>query len=165
MSTLTQKTTSNLAGYLPDYSNNQKLKPTVREYSMARATQILSYLLAAAFIFFGVQKFGAENIVFETLAERSGISLFEPYIRYLTGLGELVAAGLLIWGRTRLAGGLIGLALLLGAIGFHLSPWLGINVPTIGHGLFFTALAMLALTIINLSILRKTKAKLFFWNV
>jgi len=23
-----------------------------------------------------------------------------------------------------------------GAIGFHLSPWLGINVPGMGHGLF-----------------------------
>lgn len=131
---------------------------------MSRVSQILSLVLAAAFVFFGVQKFGAENIVFETLAERSGIFLFEPYIRYLTGLGELVAAALLVWKHTRLVGTLIGLALLIGAIGFHLSPWLGINVPTIGHGLFFTALAMLALSVINLGVLRKTGAKLFFWK-
>jgi len=131
---------------------------------MTRTTQILSIMLAIAFTFFGVQKFGAENIVFETLAERSGIFLFEPYIRYLTGLGELTAAALLVWSRTRLVGTLIGLALLIGAIGFHLSPWLGINVPTIGHGLFFTALAMFALTLVNLGLLRKTGAKLLFWK-
>lgn len=160
MVTLSKTPHYNLAGYLPDYSATQK-----EDNAMSKATLALSLVLAAGFVFFGVQKFGAENIVFETLAERSGIFLFEPYIRYLTGIGELTAAVLLLLlPRTRLVGALIGLGLLVGAIGFHLSPWLGINVPTIGHGLFYTALAMTALTVTNTVLLKKSGAKLFFWK-
>ena len=159
MLTLTQTPQTNPAGFLPDYSDAQK-----GTNIMSKATLILSLVLAAGFVFFGVQKFGAENIVFETLAERSGISLFEPYIRYLTGVGELAAAVLLLLPRTRLVGALVGLGLLVGAIGFHLSPWLGINVPTIGHGLFYTALAMTGLIVTNAVLLKKSDAKLFFWK-
>jgi len=124
--------------------------------SNSKTTLVLSLALAAGFVFFGVQKFGAENIVFETLADRSGISLFEPYVRILTGVAEIFTALLLFTSRTRLYGALLGTAVLLGAIGFHLSPWLGINVPTIGHGLFYTAVAMLILSLINLALLRKS---------
>ncbi len=159
MVTLTETSHYDLAGYLPDYSETDK-----GNNAMTKATLALSLVLAAGFVFFGVQKFGAENIVFETLAERSGIFLFEPYIRYLTGVGELTAAVLLLLPRTRLVGALIGLGLLVGAIGFHLSPWLGINVPTIGHGLFYTALAMTALIVTNTVLLKKSGAKLFFWK-
>lgn len=147
------------AGYLPDYSQTSN-----KENAMTKVTPALSFILAIGFVFFGVQKFGAENIVFETLAQRSGITLFEPYIRYVTGLGELAVAVLLLLPRTRLVGSLLGLGLLVGAIGFHLSPWLGINVPTIGHGLFFTALAMAALMITNMALLRTSGAKLLFWK-
>lgn len=146
-------------GYLPDYIQAEK-----GIFAMSKVTLSLSLILAAGFVFFGVQKFGAENIVFETLAQRSGLNIFEPYVRYLTGFGELTAAVLLILPRTRLVGSLIGLGLLIGAIGFHLSPWLGINVPTIGHGLFFTALAMTALIITNTVLLRKSGSKLLFWK-
>jgi uncharacterized membrane protein YphA (DoxX/SURF4 family) len=159
MVTQYQNIISDPAGFLPDYSDTHKGNPT-----MSKLTLALSLVLAAGFIFFGVQKFGADNIVFETIATRSGITLFEPYIRYLTGFGELFAAVLLLLPRTRLVGTLAGLALLIGAIGFHLSPWLGINVPTIGHGLFYTALAMTALTVTNTTLLRKTGAKLQFWK-
>jgi hypothetical protein len=108
----------------------------------------LPLALAAGFAFFGVQKFGAENLVFEIIAERSGLPIFEPYVRILTGLGELTTAALLAFpnARSRLLGALMGVAILIGAIGFHLSPWLGIHVPGIGNGLFATAVAMLALT-------------------
>ena len=61
----------------------------------------LSILLALGLAFFGVQKFGAENIVFETLATRSGISLFEPGVRIATGIAEIGAALLLLLPRTR----------------------------------------------------------------
>jgi len=125
---------------------------------------ILSLILAAGFVFFGAQKFGAENIVFETLAERSGIALFEPYIRIFTGVSEIAAAILLLIPRTRLVGALMGLGLLVGAIGFHLSPWLGINVPTIGHFLFITACIMTLLSVVNVVVLRKSGAKLLFWQ-
>ena len=123
----------------------------------SKITLALSFFLALGFIFFGVQKFGAENIVFETIAERSGFSFFEPYVRWFTGIAELAVALLLLIPRTRFLGALGGVGLLLGAIGFHLSPWLGINVPTIGHFLFIAAVTMFIGSLINLSFLRKTK--------
>ncbi|GJL91634.1 hypothetical protein [Hyphococcus sp.] len=85
-------------------------------------------LLAAFLIMMGVQKFGADNIIFATIAERSGISLFEPAIRMMTGVGEIGAALLLLLPRTRLLGALGATAIIGGAIMFHVSPWLGIKV-------------------------------------
>ena len=125
--------------------------------SQSKKTLFLSLALAAGFIFFGVQKFGAENIVLETIAERSGLGFFEPYVRMMTGVAELLSAVLLLVPKTRLLGALAGTGVLLGAIGFHLSPWLGINVPEVGHFLFFVAVAMLILSLVNLNWLR-TKA-------
>ena len=122
---------------------------------MKKIILILALIVAAGFFFFGVQKFGAENIVFETIAEKSGISLFEPVIRMLTGVAEIATAILILIPRTRLLGALAGLGVLAGAIGFHLSPWLGINVPGIGHGLFFTALGLTVLTATLFVLLKK----------
>lgn len=112
--------------------------------------KVAAYGLAAFFVFIGAQKFGAENPIFALIAERSGLSLFEPFIRVAVGVAELVAAGLLAFGATRLFGAVLGLGLLLGAIGFHLSPWLGVVVPVpveapIGGGLFVAALLFTAL--------------------
>ena len=122
---------------------------------MKKIILILTLIVAAGFFFFGVQKFGAENIVFETIAEKSGISLFEPVIRMLTGVAEVGTAILILIPRTRLLGALAGLGVLAGAIGFHLSPWLGINVPGIGHGLFITALGLTVLTATLFVLLKK----------
>ncbi|MEP3889721.1 MAG: MauE/DoxX family redox-associated membrane protein [Hellea sp.] len=123
--------------------------------AQSKITLALSLALAAGFIFFGVQKFGGENIVFETIAQRSGFSFFDPFVRMFTGVTELAVALLLLIPRTRLLGALGGAGLLVGAIGFHLSPWLGINVPTIGHFLFIAAVTMLIGSLINLAFLRK----------
>lgn len=73
----------------------------------------------------------------------------------LTGVAELGTAILILVPRTRLFGALAGLCVLVGAIGFHLSPWLGINVPGIGHFLFFTAVTMFVLTAVLFLRLRK----------
>lgn len=115
----------------------------------------LSLAVGAGFLFFGVQKFGATNPIFSVIAEKSGISLFEPVIRILTGIAEVMTAILILVPRTRLLGALGGLAVLAGAIGFHLSPWLGISVPGMGHGLFIVALVLLALTATLTILLRK----------
>ncbi len=122
---------------------------------MKKLVLILSLVVAAGFLFFGVQKFGATNPIFSIIAERSGISLFEPIIRILTGVAEVGTAILILIPRTRLFGALAGLGVLAGAIGFHLSPWLGIDVPGIGHGLFITAVVMLVLTAVLFVVLRK----------
>lgn len=125
---------------------------------MSKFTKTLPFILAAGFAFFGVQKFGAENAVFQIIADRSGYDIFEPLIRRLTGVAELGVAALLLIPNARMKalGALGGLGLLIGAIGFHLSPWLGINVPGIGHGLFVAALGLIALTITYLVRVRRT---------
>lgn len=123
---------------------------------------VLSPILGFALIIFGVQKFGGPNFIFETIAERSGIELFEPVIRRLVGIAELLAGAFLLFKRTRMTGALIGLCVLIGAVGFHLSPWLGIVIPGGGHGLFITALIMLIMAAANFYLLRQTDEKLLF---
>ena len=122
---------------------------------MKKSLLILPLAVAAGFLFFGVQKFGATNPIFSVIADRSGISLFEPVIRMLTGVAEIMTAILILIPRTRLLGALGGLGVLAGAIGFHLSPWLGISVPGMGHGLFITAVIMLVLTAALVVVLKK----------
>jgi len=123
---------------------------------MKNLNTILALLLAIAFAFFGIMKYIENpNVVFSTIADRSGMDIFEPFVRMLTGIGELVTAALLIMPKTRKLGILTGLAILIGAIGFHLSPWLGINVPGIGHGLFFTAVIMF---VVNLYLALKLRS-------
>ena len=69
------------------------------------------------------------NSIFGIVAARSHIGLFEPYGRYLTELGEIVAVALVIWPRTRSQGALLALAIALVAVVIHLSPWLGVQLP------------------------------------
>jgi len=90
---------------------------------------VLAIVLAAFFALMGVQKMGPHNPVFQYLAIHSGISLFEPGMRMATGLAEISAAILIIVPRTRIFGTLLALAVLGGALAFHLSPWLGTNAP------------------------------------
>lgn len=125
---------------------------------------IPALLLALFLVFMGVQKFGGENIIFATIAERSGIGLFEPAIRILTGIGELGAALLLLLPRTRLLGALGAVAIIGGAIMFHLSPWLGVNVvaapgqaPT--PVLFMMAIGSFLLAIFTLILARARAAR------
>jgi len=120
---------------------------------------------AALFAFMGLQKFGADNAVFAYLAETTGIGLFEPLVRIATGLAELGAAGLILAGLfvapLRGLGGLLGLAVVGGAVVLHLTPFLGINAPvgfdTAGDYvrspfLFVTAVVLLALTALHVFI-------------
>lgn len=125
---------------------------------------ILSPILGFGLIIFGVQKFGGPNFIFEIIAEKSGIDLFEPTIRKIVGVAELFAGTFLLFKPTRMTGAVLGLCVLMGAVGFHLSPWLGIEIPGGGHGLFITAVIMLILAAINLFLLRKTDEKLLFFK-
>lgn len=98
--------------------------------------RLLSWALALGFagalvFLVGLPKFiGPDpNPIFALIAGRTGVDLFEPYIRYATGAAELTAALLLIIPRTRFFGALLAGGVTLGAIGFHLSPFLGIQIP------------------------------------
>ena len=48
----------------------------------------------------------------------------------LIGIAEVITAIRLVLPITRFIGSLMGLSILLGAIGFHFSLWLGIFAPT-----------------------------------
>ena len=112
---------------------------------------VLALLLAAFFLYMAHFKFlPGVNAVFSTLAERSGIAAFEPFGRFGTGALEILTGILLVLPATRRQGAMLGLLILIGAIVFHFSPWLGIDVPGIGPSLFYTALAGLALNLVVL---------------
>jgi hypothetical protein len=91
-----------------------------------------SLALAALLLAMSFQKvFGLDpNPVFGLIEARSGIGFFEPGLRYITAALELIAAGLAIWPATRKRGAQLGLLVALGAIAFHLSPWLGWQIPS-----------------------------------
>lgn len=97
---------------------------------------VLALALAGAFIFMvGLPKFlgPSPNPIFALIAGRSGLDWFEPFVRYATGAAELLAAGALVIPRTRRLGALLAGAVTIGAIGFHLSPWLGVQIPEMGR--------------------------------
>lgn len=98
-----------------------------------------------------------DNIIFQTLASRSGIGLFEPTGRFIVGLGELLAAFLLLIPFTRRLGAVLSFLILAAAVGFHMSPWLGREVPlsltpndgaTDGGALFMLAISMLVASLL-----------------
>lgn len=70
-----------------------------------------------------------EHLIFSTLAEKSGFALFDPTIRLVFGVAELLAILLLLFPPFRRTGA--GLTILCCAllIGAHVSPWLGIELP------------------------------------
>ena len=100
-----------------------------RVLSWSFGLALAGLLLAMSFQkFFGLDP----NPVFGLIAAKSGIGLFEPGLRYVTAVLELVAAGLVVWPAMRQRGAMLGLFVALGAIVFHLSPWLGWQIPRPG---------------------------------
>ena len=117
--------------------------------------------LAAAMLFMGMQKFGAENFIFTTIAQNSGIAFFEPAFRMFSGVLELLAGLLMFHPRTRGAGAILSSGIVAGAVVFHLSPWLGTKLPMEAGGeasytLFTMAVVFLVLAVINLILNRKS---------
>ena len=92
-----------------------------------------------------------ENIVFQTLADRSGYALFEPAGRFVTSIVELLAAFLLLLPWTRRLGAIIAGVVMGAATALHMSDWLGREIPlsldapapTDNGVLFMLAIAML----------------------
>ncbi len=73
------------------------------------------------------------DIIFSTIADwmRSiGLDFIAPFFQtyggYVIGITELIASALLIYGATRRAGAILGLAVISGAIFFHLFTPLGV---------------------------------------
>lgn len=95
-----------------------------------------------------------ENIVFATIAAKTGSALAEPTGRFLVAIAELLAAFCLLIPFTRRFGAVLSFFVLAGAVAAHLLPdVLGREVPlslvagetaTDGGRLFALAIAMLA---------------------
>lgn len=94
-----------------------------------------------------------ENIVFATIAAKTGWAIMEPTGRFLVAIAELLAAVLLLLPMTRRLGAVLSFLVLAGAVTAHLLPGvLGREVPvsldpgaaTDGGQLFALAVAMLA---------------------
>ena len=95
-----------------------------RVLSWALGLTLAVLLLIVAF----VQMTGPmPNPIFGMIAARSHIGLFEPFGRYLVALAEVIAVGMVAYPRTRANGAKLALAIVLGAIVLHLSPWLGVQ--------------------------------------
>lgn len=78
----------------------------------------------------------------------------EPVGRYASGVAELAAAVLLLWPRRAWAGALLALAVISGAIFFHLTK-LGIEVQGDGGLLFGLALVVFAGSLLVLGLRRR----------
>ncbi|MEM6414276.1 MAG: hypothetical protein AAF720_06415 [Pseudomonadota bacterium] len=146
----------------------------------------LALVIGAVLIFFGVMKFTGGAHIFPyieykaTAANLPLASLFFPFVNYATGLLEIVAGLLLIIPASRVLGAVISILPFLGAVTFHVSPFLGIVTPdsysdprpiaalsaggpftvsdfssTSSASLFTIASAMLVLSIINVFIQRR----------
>lgn len=94
---------------------------------------ILNRLLTAAlglfFISAGIAKFTI-GYVFQYIEHQSGIDIFYPFVNNLTGIAEILAGAAILFRPTRLAGSALAATLMIGAVAFHLSPWLGVSIPT-----------------------------------
>ncbi len=102
---------------------------------MALLRWVLALAVGGFLVFFGVMKFTGGAHIFpyiEYKAAAAGVPFAElayPLGNYATGALELVAGILLIVPATRALGSKLAVLPFLGAVGFHLSPFLGVTTP------------------------------------
>jgi hypothetical protein len=123
---------------------------------MRDARMLLSWVLAlflvVMFLWIADQSLfpetASKNVVFPMLREKSGIYLFEPTGRYVTGLAHVLAALLMLLPWTRRLGAILALLIAGGGVGAQLL-WIGMSVPTEvgstttdGGQLFYLTLAL-----------------------
>jgi len=123
------------------------MKTTIKNTLNASAIRkFLPYLLAIfiAYVFLRYlpYKFARGSHLFQVLEDWSGFVWFEPHGRYLTGGAELLACILLFVPRLQSIGGLLSLALMTGAIFFHVFTPLGIDPYNDGAKLFTQAVSV-----------------------
>lgn len=96
-----------------------------------------------------------QHSVFAALAQKSGITLFEPAGRFVAGVLELIAAMLILLPFSRRFGAVIAVLIYGTGVALHLSPWLGREVAlpdgTMDGGThFLVAVILLALSLLLL---------------
>ncbi len=108
---------------------------------MAIVKWLLAIVTGGFLVAFGVMKFTTAHIFqfIEAKATLEGLplaDLFHPEVNAVVGGAEIAAGALILLGvllsldNIRRLGALLAVALIGGAVGFHLSPYLGINTPT-----------------------------------
>ena len=113
---------------------------------------VLALFLAVMFLWIADQSLfpptAAKNVVFPMLREKSGIYLFEPTGRYVTGLLHVLAALLMLIPWTRRLGAILALLITVAAVGAQVL-WIGMSAPvevgsktTDGGQLFYLTLAL-----------------------
>lgn len=121
------------------------------------ALWIFKLVLAGMYLMMAIPKFGGDEItvhIFTTLG-------VEPWGRYFTGVMELLVFVLILIPATAVYGMILSLGVLSGAILSHLTV-IGTVVQndtgTVNDGgeIFMTALIMLALTLVNLYLNRRS---------
>ena len=133
---------------------------------MTLLTRFLPYILAAFMAMMGVMKFVGDVPIFleiETnLQADYGLSLgfIDPVFKYVTGVLELAAAALLVFGK-RLEGAALSVLVIAGAVVAHLTV-LGIATPVSAEPgaetspmLFVMALVGLALAIATFFLVKR----------
>jgi hypothetical protein len=100
---------------------------------IAWVAQLVAAVILFQTLFFKFTGAAESVYIFTTLG-------IEPWGRLGSGVVELVAAGLLLWPRFAALGALLGLGVMAGAIGAHLTK-LGIEVQGDGGTLFGLAVA------------------------
>jgi uncharacterized membrane protein YphA (DoxX/SURF4 family) len=103
---------------------------------------VLSAYIAAVFVqslFFKFTGAPESIYIFSTLRDWSGVALFEPAGRWIIGLSELTASILLLVPRTRIFGAALAIAIMTGAIFFHLFSPIGVVILGDGGELFTLA--------------------------
>lgn len=96
---------------------------------MTILNRLLTIALGLFLISAGIAKFTTGH-VFQYIEFKSGVDLFYPFVNNLTGIAEILAGAAILYRPTRLLGAAGAVALMVGAVGFHLSPWLGTSIPT-----------------------------------
>jgi uncharacterized membrane protein YphA (DoxX/SURF4 family) len=98
-----------------------------------------------------------ENLLFAALAEGTGVTIFEPAGRFVSGIIELIAALLLLIPLSRRVGATLSVLVLGIGVALHLSPWMDREVALPEGGtdggthflvyVIFLALALLLLVV------------------
>lgn len=100
-----------------------------------RALRLVIAVILLQTLYFKFTGAPESKYIFETVGG-------EPWLRYGTGIGELIAGLLLLFGPSIVAGAALALGLMAGAIGSHLFTPLGIEVQGDGGLLFGLAVTV-----------------------
>jgi len=105
---------------------------TTKSSIVSWSAQVLAAVILGQTLLFKFSGASEARWIFEQLDA-------EPWGRWASGAAELVAVGLLLVPRTAALGGLLGLGVMIGALGSHLTR-LGIEVQGDGGMLFALAI-------------------------